>query len=212
MAATNVSQEGLSPSQEEDEALVVAVQRGDATAFRGLMEKYQNRVHAVAYGMTRDREESRDITQETFIRAYRKLGEYRAEASFRAWLFRIAMNLAIDTVRRGQRRRTTGFDEARLAVDDDGAFAVIHREDGPGRLLERKRLHQRILAAIDELNEDHRQIILLREVENLSYKDISEILDIPEGTVMSRLYHARKKLQVLLADEVSPPEGGTPTE
>jgi RNA polymerase sigma-70 factor (ECF subfamily) len=187
-----------SASREADTEMLKAVLDGDNTAYRGLVEKYQGRVYSMVYGMIRNREDARDIAQEAFIKAFRNLGTFRLESSFYTWLYRIAMNLAIDHTRKRKRREASGFDEQIASRDDDGGIAEIHHEDSPRRQLERKQLFATIMEAMDKLPEDQKQVILLRELEGLSYKEIADVMGIPEGTVMSRLFYARKKLQKML--------------
>lgn len=184
---------------DSDDALVAAVRKGDATAYRGLVEKYQGRIYNVLYGMVRNPEDAKDLTQETFVKAYRSLHTFREDSRFYTWIYRIAMNLGIDFVRRRQRSPVSGLDEGIAGRDADGQILAAHHEDGPRRLLERKRLYGAIMDAVQELPEQQRQVLLLREVEGLSYKEIADVLDIAEGTVMSRLFYARKKLQSVLA-------------
>jgi RNA polymerase sigma-70 factor (ECF subfamily) len=186
------------PHDLPDSELVLRVRKGDGSAYRPLVERYQTRIHAMVYGMVRDGEEARDITQNAFIKAYQSLASFRIESSFYTWLYRIAMNLAIDHCRKNRRRKTTAFDEAVANRDEDGTILDLHQSESPQRALQRKQLHERIFAALDELSEDQREVILLREVEGMSYKEIAEAMDIPEGTVMSRLFYARKRLQGLL--------------
>ena len=190
-------------SREEDRELLEAVRAGDATAYRGLVEKYQNRVYSMVYGMVRNREDARDITQDAFVKAYNNLDSFRLESSFYTWLYRIAMNLAIDFLRKSKRRPTTEFDET-IATRDEGGIDEVHNTLSPRAALERKQLYDRIMSAMQKLPDDQRQVILLRELEGLSYREISDVMDIPEGTVMSRLFYARKKLQKLLGPEVAP--------
>ena len=187
--------------RQADLEMLEAVQAGDATAYRGLVEKYQTRVYSVVYGMLRNREDARDVTQEAFVKAYKNIGSFRIEASFYTWLYRIAMNLAIDHIRKRKRRETVGFDETIAQRDDGGDIADVHHDDSPARTLERKQLYDRIMDAMDLLPADQKQVILLRELEGLSYKEISDVMEIPEGTVMSRLFYARKKLQKMLAED-----------
>jgi RNA polymerase sigma-70 factor, ECF subfamily len=182
--------------------LLEAVKDGDGNAYRALVEKYQNRVFGMVYGMLRNREDARDITQDAFVKAYRNIAKFRLESSFYTWLYRIAMNLAIDFVRKKKRRgESSGFDEAIAAKDADGNISQTHNRESPRKALERKQLYKRIMDALEKLPTDQKQIIVLRELEGLSYKEISDITEVPEGTVMSRLYYARKKLQQLLAED-----------
>ena len=187
-------------SRNEDIATVQAIRDGDAGAYRGLVEKYQQRVYTMVYGMLRNQEDARDITQDAFVKAYNNLDSFRLESSFYTWLYRIAMNLAIDVTRRRKRRPTAEFDEAIGAKENDGQLSEVHQTQNPGKAFERKQLYGRIMDAVEELPEDQRQVILLRELEGLSYKQISEILGVAEGTIMSRLFYARKRLQKTLAD------------
>ncbi len=184
-----------------DADLVALVQGGDTTAFRGLVERFQGRIYAHIYGMIRNREEARDLTQESFVKAFRNIGGFRREAKFTTWLYRIASNVTIDHIRKQRRMRTTEFDE-RIGHADQGdeVWEPDHLKRSPGRDLQRQRLYGRIMAAMQKLPDDQRQVVLLREIEGFSYREIAETMGIPEGTVMSRLFYARKKLQVLLGD------------
>ena len=182
-------------SREEDAAMVKAVLGGDSTAYRGLVEKYQTRVYSMVYGMVRNREDARDLTQEAFVKAFNNLKSFRLEASFYTWLYRIAMNVAIDHTRKRKRREVSGFEEDIANRDADGGIDEVHHVDNPSRSLERKQLYTKIMDSLEKLPADQKQVIILRELEGLSYKEISDVMGIPEGTVMSRLFYARKKMQ-----------------
>ncbi len=186
-------------SREADREMLDVVLQGDTTAYRGLVEKYQERVYAMVYGMLRNREDATDITQEAFVKAYRSLASFRLESSFYTWLYRIAMNLAIDLIRKRKRRREVGYEDGVAARDEDGTVHAMHQGDSPRRVLERRQLYKQIMDAMDQLPADQKQVILLRELEGLPYREIAEIMGIPEGTVMSRLFYARKKLQKMLS-------------
>ena len=181
-----------------DAELITRVLGGESAAYRPLVVRYQNRLHAMVTGMIRNPEDAKDIVQMAFVKAYQSLKSFRIDSSFYTWLYRIAMNLAIDHCRKNKRRRTTSFEEAVASRDEDGTLHEQHTDDSPSRLVQRKQLNERIYSALDELSDEGREIILLREVEGLSYKEIAESMGIPEGTVMSRLFYARKKLQQLL--------------
>lgn len=184
-----------------DAELITAVLAGDSNSFRPLVERYQGRLFAMVCGMVRNPEDARDITHLTFVKAWQNLKSFRIDSSFYTWIYRIAMNQAIDHVRRNKRRKTSAFDEAVGARDEDGTMLEQHHVDNPARALQRKELHEKIYAALDELSEEAREVILLREVEGFSYKEIADTMNIPEGTVMSRLFYARKKLQAILKGE-----------
>jgi RNA polymerase sigma-70 factor (ECF subfamily) len=190
-----------------DADLVDLVQGGDATAFRGLVERFQGRIYAHIYGMIRNRETARDLTQEAFVKAFRNIGGFRREASFTTWLYRIASNVTNDHIRKNRRVRMTEFDD-RIGHQDQGdeVWEPDHLRRSPARDLERAQLYGRIMDAMQKLSDDQRQVILLREIEGFSYREIAETMDIPEGTVMSRLFYARKKLQALLQDTDGPPK------
>lgn len=189
------------PGQDPDHELVQAVLAGDATAYRGLVERYQGRIHSVIHGMVRNSEDARDLTQDAFIKAYKNLHRFRQHSSFYTWLCRIAMNVAIDHLRRQKVRRAELFDEGVATRETGGVISIAHRREDPARNLERKQLGQRLVAALEALPPEQQQIVILREIEGMSYKQIAEVCEIPEGTVMSRLYYARKKLQAALSDE-----------
>ncbi len=195
----------ISDQELSDTDLVDLVQGGDATAFRGLVERFQGRIYAHIYGMIRNREEARDLTQETFVKAYRNMGGFRREASFTTWLYRIASNVTIDFIRKHRRVRISEFDE-RIGHQEQGedSWDPDHLHRSPGKDLERSRLYQRIMDAMQKLGEEQRQVVLLREIEGFSYREIAETMGIPEGTVMSRLFYARKKLQALLQETDDP--------
>ena len=191
--------DAATPDRSEDTELLRRVLDGDGTAYRGLVEKYQTRIYQVVYGIVRNTEDARDITQDAFVKAYKGLPKFRLESSFYTWIYRIAYNLAIDLTRKQKRRQTTGdFDETIATKDADGALLEQHHRDNPRKVVERKELYKLIMDALEKLPDEQKQIILLREVEGMSYKEIGEVMDIPEGTVMSRLYYARKKLQKIL--------------
>lgn len=178
---------------------------GDKEAFRELVERYQRRVLAVVMGMLHDREAALEVTQETFIKAFRSIGRFKGDASFYTWIYRIAVNLAIDHQRREWRRPSV--DSTRTSGDGqtEDLLDRIGDEDPRGDPFEAAKdseLRSRVLAAIDELTPDHKAVILLRELEGLSYEEISRVMQCSKGTVMSRLHYARKKLQARLKEFV----------
>lgn len=184
---------------EEDRELVERARGGDKAAFRTLVEKHQRRAFAVALGLLRDENDAREIVQEAFVRVYRNLDKFEGSSSFFTWLYRIVTNLAIDHKRRPSRRQhesldaTPGEDEAPLQL-------VAPAEGDPGELVRRQEIAGRIQSALDALPTYHRAVILMREVEGLSYQEMAEAMNVSKGTIMSRLFHARQKLQRALVD------------
>ena len=187
-----------------DADLVRQAGEGDRDAFRELFERYQRRVLSVVMGMLQDRDAALDVTQDTFIKAYRSIDRFKGEASFYTWIYRIAVNLAIDWQRREWRRPMAA--PTRSPSGDGPEEDAIDRigDETPGNdpfLATRDRqLRERVREAIEELTPDHKAVILLREVEGLSYDEISRAMQCSIGTVMSRLHYARKKLQKRLKE------------
>ncbi len=185
---------------EEDRELIGLVQNGDHAAFRRLVERHQRRAFLLALGLVRDENDARELVQEAFLRVYRGLGAFQGGSSFFTWFYRIVTNLAIDHIRRsGHRNAELDEDTAGPA---QGALPMVSRIDGadPMDVLRRREIAARIEAAIDALPPIHRGVILMREVEGMSYDEIAEVMGVSKGTIMSRLFHARQKLQRALAD------------
>jgi RNA polymerase sigma-70 factor, ECF subfamily len=180
----------------DDAALVDRCRAGDLSAFEPLVEKYRQRVWRLAYNVLRDREEAWDVAQEAFIRAYQALPSFRGQSAFYTWLYRIVMNVAADRGRaRGAQGRAFGTERV---PEEDWERVLPDQNPGdesPDRAAARTEERRKIMTALDTLSEDHRRIIMLSDLEGLSYREIAETLEIPMGTVMSRLHNARKRLR-----------------
>ncbi len=182
-----------------DEALLIErAQGGDRAAFRLLYERYHRRAYAVALGVVRDPSDATDVVQDAFVKVYRHLGRFEGQAAFFTWLYRIVMNLSIDRLRR-RKVHNVEFDERFAYADETSVLSAGSTALGApvGEAL-RRELGQAIDAALDRLPEHHRAVLILREIEDLDYETIAQVLEIPKGTVMSRLFHARRKLQQAL--------------
>jgi len=187
--------------REEEHALVRKVLEGDGEAYRVLVERYQERIYFVCFGFVRNKEDATDLAQEAFVKAYKNLPRFQFRSKFYSWLARIASNLCIDWLRRKKVRKAEEFDEGIAAKDSAGVISMVHYKNDPDRAARNAQLRVKLSEAIEALPEQQRQAIVLREIDGLAYRDIAEIMGIPEGTVMSRLYYARKKLQRALEDE-----------
>jgi len=182
---------------ELDLELVKRVQSGDKTAFDVLVRKYQHRIGAVIGRFVHDYAESQDIAQETFIRAYRALNNFRGDAQFYTWLYRIAVNTAKNHLVSMKRRPPTSDVEAEDAEHFEGAHRM-HDSDTPEHELLREEIARTVSEVVAELPEELRQAITLREMEGLSYEEISETMDCPIGTVRSRIFRAREAIDLRL--------------
>ena len=185
---------------EEDRELIAQAQQGDQAAFRRLVERHQRRAFAIALGLVRDENDARELVQDAFLRVYKGLASFQGGSSFFTWLYRIVTNLAIDLMRKPGRRDAELVDGQ--AVDEDADFPLVARIDGadPLDVVRRREIADRIQTALDALPPYHRGVILMREVEGMSYEEMAQAMGVSKGTIMSRLFHARQKLQRALAD------------
>ncbi len=188
------------PLEPSDDSLIEAVRSGELAAFNALVERYQRIVYAVALRLLRDRYLAEDITQETFLRAYTSLDDYRG-GSFRAWLLRIAHNRALDVLRAMQRRPATSLDLT--GVDHAVRWSVEPVPASPVEHAARDELRRRLEAALAMLPDDQRVTVVLSDVEGFSYEEIAAITGVSLGTVKSRLSRGRARLRALLAADES---------
>jgi RNA polymerase sigma-70 factor (ECF subfamily) len=195
--------EGNGSGEVSDLELVERASGGDNDAFGELVGRYQQKVYAIAYGICHNRQDALDVCQEVFIKIYRKLGGFRGASSFYTWLYRITTNLSIDVQRRKKKVTTVEFDEKILEERRVEARSSEDEKFDPRKVLDRKEIHAAVLKAIEMLPEEQRAAVVLRELENLSYKEIAEAMNCSLGTVMSRLHYGRKKLKEILLPLIS---------
>jgi RNA polymerase sigma-70 factor (ECF subfamily) len=182
--------------QDGDEAeLIERARKGDTGAFGILVERYQRRVVGVAMAVVHSQEDALELAQESFVRAFENLDKFESRSSFSTWLYRIAANIAIDFRRRERRHPTMRGEEAETEIQK-----LPSNVGDSFKQAQRGEMSRRIKDALDQLTPEHRAAILLREVEGLSYDEISEVLQCPRGTVMSRLHYARNHLREILKD------------
>ncbi|MEM1350124.1 MAG: sigma-70 family RNA polymerase sigma factor [Myxococcota bacterium] len=190
--------------ESNDLELVERARHGDRDAFRELVEKYQRKVYSICYGMLKDAESSLDVSQEVFIKVYRYLEKFNQKSSFYTWLYRITVNMCIDYIRKHSKVQRVEYDD-RLSHDGaQGDEHILPSTLGlhPDKVYGRKELREKMLEALETLSEKHRTILILREVEGLSYEEIADVLNISKGTVMSRLFHARRYFQDAIKEYV----------
>jgi RNA polymerase sigma-70 factor (ECF subfamily) len=188
---------------ELDQALVERVQKGDKRAFDLLVRKYQHKIISVVTRYVSDWSEAQDVAQEAFIRAYRALGAFRGDSAFYTWIYKIAINTAKNHLVSRGRRPPIGDIAIEDAVLLDGASQLRERAT-PERELLRQEIEQTVFGTVEELPEELRTAITLREVDGLSYEELAEAMNCPIGTVRSRIFRAREaideKLRPLLSE------------
>ena len=191
--------------------LVALASQGDKDAYRVLVERYQPRVFAIAYEIVKNREDAEDIAQESFVKAYLSLHSFKGDSSFFTWLYRIVHNMALDVRRRLMRRGggTLEYDEIKASRQElqSGSFGggTTGVGEGPAEAVLNREKASRIQKALGEISEEHRSVVVLREIDGLSYDEIAKATGVSKGTVMSRLFYARKKLQEALHEFAPPP-------
>lgn len=194
----------------DDSRLVELAKGGDLPAFRGLVERYERRVYPLAFSLTGNHTDAEDVLQDAFLKAFRSLALFREQSSFYTWLYRIVCNVAIDRARKRKRRG-----EVQIVVGNEGGLGFLEsfgsgvgstadtymsKVSRPDEVFSNSELRDQIGAALSALTPEHRAVIMLREIDGLSYEEISETVGCSKGTVMSRLHHARKRLQKMLVD------------
>ena len=193
----------MTPEREQD--VIRRVLRGDSEAFSELVAAYQKTVYNIALRLLGSREDAEDLTQETFLTAYRRLGDFRGESRFSTWLCRIASNACIDALRR--RKHT---DALSLTLEDEDAedaeWEIPDESLAPEALLSQKLTRDAVRRGLRELSPEGRQVLILRELEGMSYEEIGETLSLEPGTVKSRIFRARKKLCAFLLRDGNIPD------
>lgn len=183
----------------EDKVLVAAAQRGDVVAFEELVARHRDKVYSRAFSITRQEQEALDVSQEAWIKAWQRLGQFQQESSFTTWVTRIVINLSLDQLRRQKRFAAQSVEE--MNAESGGVERQMPVVAGnPAAGLEQAELRKRIDEALGRLSVEHRTALVLLEFEELEYKEIAKRMNCSLGTVMSRIFYARRKLAALLRD------------
>ncbi len=186
-------------SSADDAALVRDAQNGNTEAFEELVARHRDKIYARALSMMRNEDEALDLSQEAWVKGWQRLGQFHGESSFSTWLVRIVINLCLDELRKQKRRRAESIeemDEESGGVERQMPAITVN----PTERLERGELRQRIDRALGQLSVEHRTVLVLHEFEEMEYKEIAKAVGCSIGTVMSRLFYARRRLAALLAD------------
>lgn len=190
---------------EHEKHCIERVLKGDANAFEHLVHAYEKTVYNLALRTLGNREDAEDVTQEAFLKAYRSLDSFRGDSKFSVWLYRIVSNLCLDLLRSRQRKPTQSL----TVEDDDGEIGELEISDehfSPEKLLDRKLTRESVQRGLAALPDDARQILLLRELQGMSYEEIGQALGLEPGTVKSRIFRARKRLCAFLLQDGNLPD------
>jgi RNA polymerase sigma-70 factor, ECF subfamily len=182
--------------------LVKRCQAGQSEAFDELVTRYRTRVFAMIYNMVHNEQDAWDLAQESFVKAWKSIKRFRRHSSFYTWIYRIVMNVTIDWLRKKQIKGAGAeFDDSIQLKEVDPASRTLPKaEPLPHERMQRNEIRQKIDNAIAQLSPEHRAVILMKEIEDMQYHEIAETLRCSIGTVMSRLFYARKRLQHMLRD------------
>jgi len=178
--------------------LVQKAQNGDTSAFEGLVARHRDKIYARAFSLLRNEDEALDLSQEAWVKAWQRLNQFQRESSFVTWITRIVINLCLDQLRRQKRQKTESLDS--LNEESGGVERQVpFTSPNPTERLELQELRQRIDRALEQLSHEHRTVLVLHEFEELEYKDIAKAMNCSIGTVMSRLFYARRRMASLMA-------------
>ncbi len=195
---TMPSNENAQPAT--DEQLAEAAKRGEMDAFEELVARHRHRVYGRAFTMLQHHEDALDLCQEAWVKIWQKINQFQSKSSFVTWMTRIVINLCLDQLRRRRRHPTDSLDQLReKAGDTDWQMPVVTINPTAG--MEEEELRQKIAASLARLSPEHRTVLVLHEFDEMAYKDIAAMLGCSIGTVMSRLFYARRNLATLLADQ-----------
>ena len=185
-----------------DWAIVQRVQNGEVSAFNQLVQKYRQSLFSIIYNMTGNREDATDIAQEVFIKAFQSIKQFRGQASFYTWLYRIAVNSSITFIKRAKKQRFINYEtiDETLVSSEILEYFTAKTKTEKGALL--KELQEKLNEALQKLSPKHRIVVILHEVEGMNHKEIADIIKTSEGTVRSRLHYAKRMLQAFLQDYV----------
>ena len=200
LPATSAAEKPQAIDPTEERALVKRAQDGDLSAYDELVRRYQARIYAALYHMTSNHEDANDLAQESFIKAYQALKSFKGNSSFFTWVYRIAVNRTINFLKQRKNRGHMSLDDLDFHAENDPDLVALVSDKTPRRDLNLAELQEKLNAAMQKLSEDHRLVVTLHDIQDLSHEEIGKIMDCNTGTVRSRLFYARQQLQAYLSD------------
>src|SRR5436305_3303837 len=195
------------PRKDEDRELVTRTQEGDASAFDDLVVKYTPRLYGLVYNMTSNHEDTNDLLQDIFAKAYKAIRGFRGKSSFYTWIHSISVNMTLNFLKKRSRRFQLSLDDVDASIQNDKEFMEATATSSPVREADLSELQRRLNEAMMKLSEDHRAVVTMFHIQGMPHAEISKILRVPEGTVRSRLFYANRQLQNYLDEFRKNPVG-----
>jgi RNA polymerase sigma-70 factor (ECF subfamily) len=186
-----------------DTELVARAQQQDAAAYDALIGRYQGKLYSLLYNMTSSKEDAEDLLQEVFVKAYDSLARFQGKSSFYTWVYRIAVNRAINFIKKRKRKMALSLDDIDLGVERDPAYVEMTSRESPIRDMSISELQEQLNVAIQTLSEKHRTVVVLHDIQGVPHDEIGKMLGVSSGTVRSRLFYARQKLQQELTEFIT---------
>ena len=195
------------PRTDEDQALVARAQSGEAAAFDELVVKYSPRLYGLIYNMTSNHEDTNDMLQDVFAKAYRAIKGFRGKSSFYTWIHTIAVNMTLNFLKKRGRRYHLSLDDVDASIQNDKEFIEVTSTSSPVREADLTELQRRLNEAMMKLSDEHRAVVTMFHIQGMPHAEISKILGVSEGTVRSRLFYANRQLQNYLDEFRKNPVG-----
>lgn len=184
-----------SEATDNDVELVKRAQEGDTKAFDVLVLKYSKKLYGLVYNMTSNKEDTHDLLQDIFAKAYRSLRHFRGKSSFYTWVYSIGVNMTLNFLKKRKRRSSMSLDDMDLGLQNDESFVDMGNRANPRKQTNIHELQKKLNEALQSLSEDHRAVVTMFDIQGMPHAEISKILKVSEGTVRSRLYYAHQQLQ-----------------
>ncbi len=194
----------MDSSETPDEELVARTQTGDARAFDALVTRFSPRLYGLVYNMTSNHEDTNDLLQEIFAKAFRSIKGFRGKSSFYTWLHSIAVNMTINFLKKRNRRHAFSLDDVDNGIANDPDFIAVTSAKDPSHQANLSELQKRLNEAMMRLSEEHRAVVTLFDIQGLPHAEIAKIMGTSEGTVRSRLFYAHRQLQNYLQEFINP--------
>lgn len=198
----NQTEENPQPAEPDDQELVQRAQSGDTAAYEELVRRYHGKIYGLVYNMTGSREDAEDVTQDVFLKAWKALGRFRGQSGFYTWVYRIALNRTINFRKKRNRRRNISFDDFDPDIKQAESYKEFSSKGSVLRKMSLSEFQKKMNDALLTLSDKHRAVVIMHDIQGMPHAEIAEKMNCSEGTVRSRLFYARKQLQVELAEFV----------